>query len=159
MYPYSLLPGDRLLVKKAAVIDNAITHSATYMGDGRVAHLSPGKGLVVEDMTDFAAGQRPEVIRNGGIAEVLLWDRLEMFKTHQNYRLFTNNCEHLCSFLETGQSESRQLRGGVLGFATGYAVTKYLGNSNIFLSLGLLAVTTTIGLKLGAPKARQSPLG
>lgn len=148
---YSLLPGDRLLVTKAAVIDNAITHSGTYMGGGLVAHLSPRKGLVVEPVEAFASGQEVQVVKNGGISSQLLHKRLERCPADSNYRLFGNNCEHLCSYLESGKAASPQLQGGVAGFAGGVLAVHALGVQNPWAAVGLIALTTYAGARLSAP--------
>jgi hypothetical protein len=158
MYPYSLLPGDRLLVTKAAVIDDAITHSGTYMGDGRVAHLSPSKGLVAEPVEAFANGQEVLVVENGGISEQLLQERLELCRLDSNYRLFGNNCEHFCNYLESGKAVSPQLQGGVAGFAGGVIAAKAMGVKNPWVTVGLIALTTYAGAKIGAPKPSQREL-
>lgn len=155
MYPYSFLPGDRLLVKKAAVIDDAITHSGTYMGGGLVAHNSPKKGLVKEPLEAFANGQEVHVIENGGISEQLLHERFEQCQADPNYRLFGNNCEHLCSFLETGNATSPQLQGGVTGLASGVLATRALKIDNPLASLLVIGLSTYVGTKLGAPKPKQ----
>ena len=151
MYPYSLLPGDRLLVKKAVVIGDAITHSGTYMGGGLVAHISPGKGHSLERLETFADGQEVQVVKNGGIPESLLYKRFEMRLADPAYRLHDNNCEHLCNFLETGVAKSPQLQGGVAGFAGGVFVMRALNIQNPWFSLCLIALTTFIGVKIGAP--------
>lgn len=145
MHPYSLLPGDRLLVTKAAVIDNAITHSGTYMGGGLVAHISPSQRLVVEPIEHFAGSQTPEVISNGYIAESVLWERFNQLKKKSLYRLYSNNCEHVSNFLETGISGSKQLKYGVAGLATGYFVVRASGIKNPWLALGLVGLTTIVG--------------
>lgn len=152
MYRYSLLPGDRLLVMKDAVIDNAITHSGTYMGNGFVAHMSPSKGLVVEPIEAFAGSQEFQVVQKGGIPEQLLRERLEQYQTDAGYRLFESNCEHLCSFLETGKAQSRQLQGAVAGLAGGYIAVRALGVQNPWVATLLIALTTYAGAKIGAPK-------
>lgn len=158
MYPYSLLPGDRLLVKKPAVIDDAITHSGTYMGSGLVAHNSPKKGLVKEAFEAFADGREVQVIENGGISERLLHERFEQCKSDPNYRLFGNNCEHLCSFLETGKAVSPQLQGGVTGFTGGVFATRALKIENTWASLLVIGLSTYFGARLGAPKPDQGQL-
>lgn len=158
MYPYSLLPGDRLLVTKAAVIDNAITHSGTYMGGGRVAHISAHKGLVVESVEAFADGQAYQIVENGGICEQLLQERLELCRLDSNYRLFGNNCEHLCSYLESGKSSSPQLQGSALGLGIGITAVRTLKVENPLLALGLILFTTCVGAKIGAPKPSQREL-
>lgn len=155
MYPYSLLPGDRLLVKKAAVIDDAITHSGTYMGDGLVAHISPKKGLVMEKLEVFANGQAVQVVENGGMEQSLLHERFAQRRTDPTYRLFGNNCEHLCSFLENGKPASPQLQGGVAGFASGVVATRALKIKNPWVSLLVIGLSTYGGAKLGAPIPRH----
>ncbi|MEJ1421828.1 MAG: hypothetical protein Q2484_14985 [Candidatus Sedimenticola sp. (ex Thyasira tokunagai)] len=158
MYLYSVLPGDRLLVKKASVIEKAITHSGTYLGAGVVAHLSPSKGLVVEPVEAFAGGQEVKIVENGGICEQLLRDRLQLCQTDSKYRLFGNNCEHLCSYLESGDSKSPQLQGGVAGFAGGVMAIRALRVQNPWAAVGLIALTTYMGARIGAPKPQQGEL-
>lgn len=158
MYPYSLLPGDRLLVMKDSVIEGAVTHSGTYMGWGLVAHLSPSKGLVEESVEAFAGGQQVQVVQKGGISERLLRERLEQYQANSSYQLFGNNCEHLCSFLETGKAESPQLQGAIAGFTGGYVAVRALGVQNPWVATLLVAITTYIGAKIGAPKPGQQEI-
>lgn len=155
MYTYNYLPGDRLLVMKGAVIGKAITHSATYMWDGLVAHISPSKGLVMESVEDFANGRDIQVRENGGVSMGLLRSRFEQFSDNPDYRLDNNNCEHLCNFLESGIVVSPQLQGGVAGFTGGLIAARALGVKNPWATVGLVLLTTYAGVRIGAPKAQQ----
>lgn len=152
MYTHHFLPGDRLLVKKGIVIGDEITHSATYMGNSQIAHISPSTGLQVISIADFIEGLDFKVVHNGGIREELLWERLEIFMAQPEHHLLSNNCEHLCSFLETGKSESRQLQGGLLGFASGCMGVRQFGVKNPWVAAGLILLATYAGTKVGAPK-------
>jgi len=145
---YKLIPGDRLLVIKGSVI----LHSSTYMGRGLVAHISPEKDLIVETLAKFADGRELHIRANGGVAESLLWRRFEIFKKNSKYCPFTNNCEHLCNFLETGMRVSPQLQGGVAGFSFGCAAVRALKIGNGLAALGMVLISTLVGINVGAPK-------
>lgn len=124
------------------------------MGCGLVAHISPHKGLRIEPIADFAGDRAIRIKPNGGnIPETLLWERLETFRNNPHYDFFTNNCEYLCNFLETGAAFSTQLQGGMVGFAVGCAAVRYSNVENPLAAIGLIILTTCLGAKIGAPKA------
>ncbi len=86
------------------------------------------------------------------INEDLLRERLKLFKNDPSYRLFSNNCEHLSNYLESGMAKSPQLQGGVMGLLAGCIALKPLNVRNQWAALGLVALTTCVGIKANFPQ-------
>jgi HRAS-like suppressor 3 len=104
--------GAHLASKRAGYV-----HHGIYIGHGRVIHYAglsrhPGRGPVeTTSIEQFSAGSGIEVIPH-------LHAQYEGFEVvhraasrlgERNYRLLTNNCEHLCLWCVAGQARSDQV--------------------------------------------------
>jgi hypothetical protein len=124
--PYGGLPGaEGLLVTEpeppmgAHIVTErrGYTHHGIYVGAGQVVHyagLSRGlrRGPVEEiSLSRFAAGHRVRVV-SGAPSKFDGWEVVRRARSRigeHNYRLLTNNCEHLCEWCLRGQHRSYQI--------------------------------------------------
>jgi hypothetical protein len=91
-------------------------HHGIYLGDGKVAHYSGLSGslkagpIEVTDLERFASGKPVWIVREAAqyrAGEVVHRARSRLGENR--YRLFSNNCEHFCTWCLTGRSYSVQL--------------------------------------------------
>ncbi len=106
-----LSPGTELIVDQ-----RGYKHHGIYVGGGRVIHyrgwISTLHGLVEEiPLADFVgnrpyrAGRHPEDLAHG--AEIVRRARSRLGE--RSYSLLRNNCEHLCTWCQIGESKSGQV--------------------------------------------------
>ena len=91
-------------------------HHGIYLGNGNVAHYSGLGGsleagpIEVTDLEHFASGKPVWIIREARRyrADEIVHRARSRLGENQ-YRLFSNNCEHFCTWCLTGKSYSAQL--------------------------------------------------
>jgi hypothetical protein len=109
--PRTLTPGTQLVARRRGYI-----HFGIYVGCERVVHyagrLQYPQGLVEEvSLQDFAAG-RPVYVGStpnhlSSIEDVVSRARSRLGE--RSYDLLLNNCEHFCSWCQTGEARSAQI--------------------------------------------------
>jgi len=93
------------------------THHGMYVGHGRVVHYSGLSGFwqcgPVEEvsLTSFAAGHSVQVVdyERPTFSSQEIVRRARSRIGENDYRLFTNNCEHFCNWCLYGVSRSAQV--------------------------------------------------
>ena len=109
--PANLVPGAQLVTRRRGYV-----HFGIYVGCGRVVHyagrLQYPQGLVEEiSLPDFAAG-RPVYVGStrdhfADMEDVVRRARSRLGE--RSYDLLRNNCEHFCSWCQTGEARSAQV--------------------------------------------------
>lgn len=107
----ALVPGIQLIVRRRGYV-----HSGIYVGCGRVVHyagrLKYPRGLVEEtSLAEFAAG-RPVYAASTPTQSTRLEDIVQRARSRlgeHSYDLLLNNCEHFCSWCQTGSARSAQV--------------------------------------------------
>jgi Lecithin retinol acyltransferase len=109
--PRSLTPGTQLVARRRGYV-----HFGIYVGCGRVIHyagrLQYPQGLVEEiSLPDFAAG-RPVYVGGTPPRATSMEDVVRRARSRlgeRSYDLLLNNCEHFCSWCQTGEARSAQV--------------------------------------------------
>ena len=115
---HTLEPGDGLHRSKGM-----FEHAGTYLGDGRVIHLTPG-GIKVERLDQFSDGKHVRVRKNP-VPLSVLEERIRKAKTlFPAYGAFQRNCEQFANYIQTGFAHSPQARGGVIGCTLGVGIAR-----------------------------------
>jgi hypothetical protein len=110
-------------------------------------------------VSEFSRGRSVDVVDSQGVSAELLWPRFEEFSGKNNrYDVFTNNCEHLSSFLETGERHSPQVVGAVAGLVGGYVIGKGLELESPVAVTAIAIVGAIVGLNMATPKPGQPPV-
>jgi len=108
------MPGDVLKRRKGI-----FTHKGIYLGNGRVMHSLPARGVHLTSCAEFAAGH---TIRIRHLSEEQRRRILERLDTElscgRNYDVLTNNCQHVVNRLRRGVSFSEELLLGVFALVT-----------------------------------------
>lgn len=91
-------------------------HHGIYVGQGRVVHYAGLVGLwrlgPVEEITlpHFASGHAIWIdSRPGAFDAIETVERARSRLGERRYRIFTNNCEHFCTWCRTGTGQSEQV--------------------------------------------------
>jgi hypothetical protein len=91
-------------------------HHGIHLGGGRVAHYAGYSGSIkpgpieVTDLESFAGGRPVWILQERSeysSAEIVSRARSRVGERH--YRIFSNNCEHFCSWCTRGKSYSVQV--------------------------------------------------
>jgi hypothetical protein len=109
--PPTLMPGTQLVTRR-----RGYAHFGIYVGCGRVVHyagrLQYPQGLVEEiSLPDFAAG-RPVYVASTPTHFTSMEDVVRRARSRlgeRSYDLMLNNCEHFCSWCQTGEARSAQV--------------------------------------------------
>jgi Lecithin retinol acyltransferase len=109
--PKTLMPGTQLATRR-----RGYAHFGIYVGYGRVVHyagrLQYPRGLVEEiSLQDFAAG-RPVYVGSTPTRFTTREDVVKRARSRlgeRSYDLLLNNCEHFCSWCQTGEARSAQV--------------------------------------------------
>jgi HRAS-like suppressor 3 len=109
--PRTLTPGTQLVARRRGYV-----HFGIYVGGGRVIHyagrLQYPQGLVEEiSLSDFAAG-RPVYVGGTRTRVASMEDVVRRARSRlgeRSYDLLLNNCEHFCSWCQTGEARSAQV--------------------------------------------------
>ena len=112
VFTRNLSIGAHLVTKRPGYL-----HHGIYIGNGRVIHyagLSRGLGrgpVEVVSIELFAAGFGFEVVQHprARYTGLEVARRAASRLGEKNYRLFTNNCEHLCLWCVPGHGKSEQV--------------------------------------------------
>lgn len=107
----TLTPGTQLVAKR-----RGYAHFGIFVGSGRVVHyagrLQYSQGLVEEiSLQDFAAG-RPVYIGSTPNQAASMDDVVRRARSRlgeRSYDVLLNNCEHFCSWCQTGEARSAQV--------------------------------------------------
>ena len=106
-----LTPGDHLITPR-----RGYTHHGIYVGGGRVVHyagLSLGfhVGPVEEiSLEQFAANHGWAICESGSrYSRAAIVRRARSRIGENRYRLVSNNCEHFCQWVRSGQARSEQV--------------------------------------------------
>jgi hypothetical protein len=91
-------------------------HHGIHLGGGRVAHYSgysssikPGP-IEVTDLQSFASGRPVWILQEDGeYSSDEIVSRAQSRIGERHYRIFSNNCEHFCSWCIRGESYSVQV--------------------------------------------------
>ena len=104
-YPY-IFPGDELSRKKGL-----ITHYGIALDDDRVLEIVPENTPRQVSFEEFANG-KPIGIRRPPEEErpFILERAMQVLLNREEYRLLTNNCEHLKNLVLTGSAHSESVR-------------------------------------------------
>jgi Lecithin retinol acyltransferase len=109
--PRTLTPGTQLVARR-----RGYAHFGIYVGCGRVIHyagrLRYPQGLVEEiSLPDFAAGH-PVYVGSAPTRITSMDDVVRRARSRlgeRSYDLLLNNCEHFCSWCQTGEARSAQV--------------------------------------------------
>jgi len=107
----ALMPGTQLIARRRGYV-----HTGIYVGGRRVVHyagpLKYPRGLVEEtSLEDFGAG-RPVYVIHAAIPPARLVEVVRRARSRlgeRSYDLLSNNCEHFCSWCQTGEARSAQV--------------------------------------------------
>ena len=100
-YPY-ILPGDELSRPKGLV-----THYGIAFSDDRVLEIVPDSVPRLVSIEKFADKKPIRIRRSPEEERPSIFERaLHLLQNPEEYRLLTNNCEHLKNFVLTGKSYS-----------------------------------------------------
>lgn len=108
------LPGDVLKRRKGI-----FTHKGIYLGNGRVLHSLPGKGVHLTSCAEFAAGHTIRIRHLSEASRRQVLQRLNAeLSTGRAYDPLRNNCQHVVNRMRRGLSFSEELLAGVFAIAT-----------------------------------------
>lgn len=108
------LPGDVLKRRKGI-----FTHKGIYLGNGRVVHSLPGKGVHLTSCAEFAAGHTIRIRQLSEARRLQVLQRLnEELSAGRAYDPFTNNCQHVVNRMRRGISFSEEMLATVFAVAT-----------------------------------------
>ncbi len=111
----SLEAGDLLYRRKGLV-----QHAGVFLGNGKVLHNQPGRGVVIDAFEHFAENKPVKVVRVTQANVQQLTAKLhDILDRAAGYHLLAHNCEHLATLLLKGRRYSPQLRSVVLGMISG----------------------------------------
>lgn len=108
------LPGDVLKRRKGF-----FTHKGIYLGNGRVVHSLPGRGVHLTSCAEFAAGHTIRIRHLSEAQRKRVLERLNAeLACGRDYDVLTNNCQHVVNRLRRGVSFSEELLVGALALVT-----------------------------------------
>lgn len=100
-----------------------VKHFGVCLGDGYVIHCHPNDGVKVVSYQEFAIGYPVSLKEHPIVTRAEINNRLKrLLAGEPNYRIFSNNCEHVAYYLVKGFKESPQLRNALLGGALGVVI-------------------------------------
>ena len=120
-----------------------VRHVGVALMNGRILHITPNLGVELTDLYGFAQGQL--VTHNPPNEEIDSWAleqrASELLNNKPAYRWWAFNCEHLASYVQTGQKVSSQLQAGFAGAVAHLAMSKKPSVAGAILSVcGALAI-------------------
>ena len=128
----SYLPGDVIARRKGLVL-----HKGVVLQDGRVLHNMPERGEHVSTLSEFADGQRLEVLAQPLDARRAAVRRAQaVARAPRHYDLISHNCDHTVTRLTEGRPRSPQVVNWLLGAGTALAVFAIAKNPRLALLAG-----------------------
>ena len=128
----SYLPGDVIARRKGLVL-----HKGVVLQDGRVLHNMPARGEHVSTVSEFADGQRLEVLAQPLDARRAAVRRAQaVARAPRHYDLISHNCDHTVTRLTEGRPRSPQVVNWLLGAGTALAVFAIAKNPRLALLAG-----------------------
>lgn len=121
----------------------AVRHVGIMLMQGRILHIAPAKDVELTDLNGFSGGHKVSFNHPPMGTDVWAVEKraTEVMRNGPVYRWWALNCEHLASYVQTGQKMSNQLQAGIAGAVAHLAMSKKPTFSGAVLSaMGALAI-------------------
>jgi hypothetical protein len=126
-----------------------VKHVGLLIGENQVLHNSPNGNVQVCTWAEYSEGKTVKIVSNslGPFEKLRLLNQAEqLLKEAKGYGVFTFNCEHLVSLIQSGKPTSKQLQGAAAGAAIGllFALCTKSQNKAAYTAAGALLGCTTV---------------